>query len=753
MTADSETSQKTNRETGPSASRQRKPIHWTLLGLAFLLAVAGISWLTWAGSLRAQTPQQALALPVDSLTPGTVAGMDSPFFEYGPGWTISAAGADPGEPADPWHEPAGVVEFTYEGNELALQLATGDYWGYLYVTVDGAPASELPVIRGNNNSQGHPAGYKPLYDPDTQPDNQAEDSEPAPVWIRVHQAPSTAGPHSVRLEIWRGWTQRPLRAVAIDALPPVPAPIWPGAAMLVTAFWLAVAGLHGIVGWTFARRERGALSTQPTPFNGVLSSLVQAATGLATLGLMLATFGTATDLWFLCLSGVALLGLAALTRPALWIGALLFGLPFYFTYPLPLLPGRSFSLIDVGVFGGLVIWVVYVVLQSMMGKTDPRRDTKGHEGQSSFVSLRDLRGSSFSRSWFSPGWILAAIVSWALIAAVAAAHTDLALHEWRTVFLAGGIFALLLTLTLSTSRSPSTDRRLILWSWLAGATVVSLVGLWQFAAGSMLISAEGVQRIRAFYGSPNNLALYLERSLAVTLALGLFVRDRWTRIGWLILAGIQGAALLLTFSKGALLLALPVSFIVLWVGGRRLLKQRSQSTAPLWVLAALAAVAVLAVTPFLGTERFQRLLDFSQGTGFLRIQLWRSAWQMALDHLPFGVGPDNFLYAYRSGYILPEAWQEPNLNHPHNWLLDWWTRLGLVGLALGLGFWASGIARLWRRFRSAGEAITGEQEIWALGFLAASLAALAHGWIDLSYALPDLMIVWCTMFFLPGENE
>ncbi len=284
------------------------------------------------------------------------------------------------------------------------------------------------------------------------------------------------------------------------------------------------------------------------------------------------------------------------------------------------------------------------------------------------------------------------------------------------------------------------------------------MGLWQFAAGSMLISAEGVQRIRAFYGSPNNLALYLERSLAVTLALGLFVRDRRTRVIWLVPAGIQGAALLLTFSKGALLLALPVTFVVLWLGGWRLLRQSGQSTRPLWLLAGLAAVGFLAMTPFLGTERFQRPLDFSQGTGFLRIQLWRSAWQMALDHLPFGVGPDNFLYTYRSGYILPKAWQEPNLNHPHNWLLDRWTRLGLVGLALGLGFWASGIAKLWRRFRSGdGDShdveSKNDERIWALGFLAASMAALAHGWIDLSYALPDLMIVWVLMFFVIGERE
>ena len=701
--------------------------------------------------------------------------MQSPAFIYSPGWTLSTVGADPGEPADPWNEPAGVVEFTYQGNELALRLATGDYWGYLYVTVDGEPVSMLPTIHGNENGQGTPSSYKPLYDPENRSARPEDGAALEPVWIRVHDASDATTPHEVRVEVWRGWGQTPLRAVAVDALPPEPPPIWPGVALLVAAFWLAVAGLWTVAVRIFTADESDVADSQPGLLAGALSLIERYAAILATLGLVLVCVGTAIELWFFCLGGLALLGLAALVRPALWIAALLFGLPFYFAYPLPLLPGRSFSLIDVGVFGGIVLWTLYAAL---------------HRAQMDWTP-------SQTRRWFSPGWMLAALVSWSLIAASAAARTDVALHEWRTVFLAGGVFALLLVATLATSPQPARknrsewpfrlrwrhsaprplireealqsqaglgvppkvggpgglrDQRLILWAWLAGATVVSLVGLWQSAAGSMLIDAEGVQRIRAFYGSPNNLALYLERSLAVTLALGLFARDRSTRLVWLALAGIQGAALLLTFSKGALLLALPVMFVVLWLGGWRLLRQSGQSTRPLWILATLAAVGFLAMTPFLGTERFQRLLDFSQGTGFLRLQLWRSSWRMALDHLPFGVGPDNFLYAYRSGYILPQAWQEPNLNHPHNWLLDWWTRLGLVGLALGLGFWASAIARLWRRFRTAGEAITGEQGIWALGFLAASLAALAHGWIDLSYALPDLMIVWCTMFFLLREN-
>ena len=177
--------------------------------------------------------------------------------------------------------------------------------------------------------------------------------------------------------------------------------------------------------------------------------------------------------------------------------------------------------------------------------------------------------------------------------------------------------------------------------------------------------------------------------------------------------------------------------LVLGAGGVVLLARQGKSLRFLWWLAGIGAVVVLGLLPFLGRERFRLLLDFGAGTtGGLRLNLWRSAWAMALDHPWLGVGPDNFLYAYRSGYILPAAWQDPNLNHPHNFVLDWWTRLGLPALLLaGLWVW-TGVRHLWQRLRSGADAGL------ALGCLAAIAAALAHGLIDASYALPDLMIVW-----------
>ena len=129
---------------------------------------------------------------------------------------------------------------------------------------------------------------------------------------------------------------------------------------------------------------------------------------------------------------------------------------------------------------------------------------------------------------------------------------------------------------------------------------------------------------------------------------------------------------------------------------------------------------------------------------------------MALDHPLLGVGPDNFLYAYRSTYLLPEAWQEPNLNHPHNWLLDWWTRIGLAGLAGAVAlFRYRPHAHAGRRHKPAHRHHPPEA-VLSLGLLAAGVAALAHGLIDASFALPDLMIVWVLILMatiaLPERN-
>ena len=111
---------------------------------------------------------------------------------------------------------------------------------------------------------------------------------------------------------------------------------------------------------------------------------------------------------------------------------------------------------------------------------------------------------------------------------------------------------------------------------------------------------------------------------------------------------------------------------------------------------------------------------------------------MIRDHPWFGVGLDNFLYAYRGRYILDAAWQEPNLSHPHNVILDFATRLGLLGLVAG--GWL-----IWEAGRATLGAIRRADATWlpvAAGIGGLLAAMLAHGLVDHSFFLVDLAFVF-----------
>jgi O-antigen ligase len=105
------------------------------------------------------------------------------------------------------------------------------------------------------------------------------------------------------------------------------------------------------------------------------------------------------------------------------------------------------------------------------------------------------------------------------------------------------------------------------------------------------------------------------------------------------------------------------------------------------------------------------------------------------------VGLDNFLYEYRGGYILPEAWFEPNLSHPHNVVLDYWVRLGVIGLAAGIwlqvAFWRMAW-RLQARLARSDAALRGV----VVGLMGGMADFLAHGAVDNSYFVIDLAFVF-----------
>ena len=349
--------------------------------------------------------------------------MDSPVFTYSPGWRVAPDGADPSEPADPWSEPSGALSFTYTGGELALRLAPGDYWGYLYVTIDGEPANLLPNMRGNVDSRGRPAGYRTFYAPEAQ-----QDDGPSAQWQRIHRAADASRAHTVAVEVWRSWGQTPLRGIAVDALPPPPLPRWPG--VLLLALSLAI-------GYPLAQNAAAHRLPQPR------SAARHNTPGSALRGLRRPpqAVGPQPVPWHRLPCGRWPAGLALLApgsqppRPV--EAAVVLALPFYFSFDIPLPGGRAAGLIDVLLLAGIAVAAANALLFAPAESTYP----KG--------------GARNSRRL---AWLLAALIAWALVAVFAAEHFAVALREWRTVFLSAGLFAMLLAVTFRALRGVPRPR-------------------------------------------------------------------------------------------------------------------------------------------------------------------------------------------------------------------------------------------------------------------------------------------------------
>lgn len=295
-------------------------------------------------------------------------------------------------------------------------------------------------------------------------------------------------------------------------------------------------------------------------------------------------------------------------------------------------------------------------------------------------------------------------------------HRGDSLREWRWTLLEPLVLVIILVVVARTR--PSARRQLTL-ALIAGATLSALYAFTDLLVGGGL-EFEGVTRIAGPYPHPNALALYAMRVAA--LALGWLAFEPRTRRWLLFPAGLIGAAVVATFSRGALVgMAIAASLALPAI-------ERRQRT----LLLAVASLGALALVTI---ERERMLGLFGGGSGSLRLDIWRSALTMIRDRPIVGYGPDQFLYAYVPRYIEPTAWNERFTAHAHNLILDFWIRLGIIGGAFAIGAMVSGVIRAYH-------VVTGHQSARtdALGAAASIgfVAALAHGMVDNAYFSHDL---------------
>jgi O-antigen ligase len=671
---------------------------------------AGLAWTAWQPAQPAGDPRWGFALvtPEGEASPtlDALSSWAQTLHPLGPGtWplTTPAVQAEGGwrllsQAADPPHGAAlgnNHLRIPFEGATLALDVQRGPYWGYLDVAVDGQPANALPRdAAGRTNLLLHdPLGQQATV-------------------VVARDLP--AGPHVAEISAAGGWEQWPLLAVRVSNSAP---PRWPGWlvwALGVSGIALVGAGVAGIRRQPAAERTTGDAS--PSIFDD--AERVPAAARY----ILLAGLAVAVALGPPLLQPVALGLLFALfvVWPATGLALAAVTAPLFLVL-VPIL-GRPLSPAEA------TIWLLAAALAT--------------RALIEFALCRYVKKGA-APGWIVPGrlqaldWAVLTLLAVAVASLVAADNLGVALRELRTVIVAG-VLAYWLVRLAPANRDGLFDPWPVVWGIGAGAAAVAGWGVYQAMGGVGLIGAEGVWRVRGPYGSPNNLALYLDHALPIVLAVAVFGVQRGRRLAAGMLAALIFVGLALTFSKGALLLGLPAALLFMGfaAGGRWR-----------WVALGLVGLGALALLPLFGTERFAGLFDLQGGTSFFRVQLWRGAWNMALEHPWLGVGLDNFLYAYRTHYALPTAWQELNLSHPHNIVLDFWTRLGSLGLVVGIWLFVVAFQQGWLALKRA----RGDRWALLLGLLASLAATLAHGLIDNSLFLVDLMLLFMLSIGLIGR--
>ena len=634
------------------------------------------------------------------------------FTRYSGVWTFGDIG---------WVQDS-QFDFAFAGSDVALLLREDDYVASLYATIDGQPANALPQDASGSTMV-----------------NLTSDTRLPQLSLIPVARGLGATEHTLHVAADRGWDRWALTGFAVssgDLSDPYNRQI--GVALTTTVVVILAAGMTALrLDWRPARRRTADFWSRLGDIGQIALSVI---TSLALMFGMLLTWSDAVPNLFrrepvplglaLLTAGLIylqphlLLSLAALGvlfvivyhRPDLGLLLTVFFAPF-FLFPVKL-HSYFFPMSELLILTTGVAWVA----RSLAAWGSNRQSAAHFPAALPALTPLDLGVGA---------WLLLSVISLSWAEQRGAAVTEL-----RALVLEPAVFYLILRASL---RERIMLVRLIDALLIAGV-IVAVIGLFQYANGEATITAEGgVRRLASVYGSPNNVGLFLGRCIPFLLAFLLVPVDARRRVLAGVSLSILVLAAVLSGSAGALFLGIPLSAaaVLLLVYGRQALIG----------LAGLAAAGIAGFTLALRSARFAHVLDFSEGTSFFRLRVWQSTLEMIADHPLTGLGLDQFLYAYRGRYIMPDAWQEPNLSHPHNFLLDFWVRLGIFGALvfawLQVAFWRRA-RRLYNDF-SANDPLPFALIVGAMGSM---VNLLAHGLVDNSVFVHDLAYVFVLLLGL-----
>lgn len=644
------------------------------------------------------------------------------YTRYSGAWTFTDLGADIG-----WVQDSSL-EFNFVGRDVALITREQDAIAQFYITIDNHPANVLPKdMAGNSYLTLRSATLDPTIQIQRVANGLADTKH------TLHLMADEIVPDELNQRypligfgVSRGDLQEPYnRQIAFG---------WISTIISLIATIITIRGVNIGWIWTFFREAWLRL-------NDITQLIIGAGTSVALmlamfltwqdgipsifrrepvqLGLSIITAGIIYINPTLIITFIAVVVLFILIYHRIELGVMLtvFWSPF-FLFPVELYQ-FAFPLAE-------IILLITVGAMILRGLAD-----YGEDGQ---MMPKAMRKWIWHKSLNLLDYLMIIWLILGIFGVFIATYRSPAITDFRTLYLEPFMLYVLIRMV------GNDQKRLIqiLDVLLFAGVAVAGIGLVMWLGGQSIITAEdGVRRLASVYGSPNNVGLILGRCLPIAQA-WIFIRT--DNLRWIMGIGafsVMSIALILTQSAGALFIGGPVGIMVVII-----LSLRKRAILPIIGILALVVVGAVVASQ---SPRFERLIDMTSGTNFYRLRAWQSAVNIIQDAPITGIGLDQYLYYFREGYMLPDAWQEPNLSHPHNIVLDFWLRLGILGVIWLVVFvWIWG-KTAWRVYQYSFATKNKIMLALMIGIMGSMANLLAHGLVDNSLYVLDLAMVFAVL--------
>ncbi|MFA5954240.1 MAG: O-antigen ligase family protein [Patescibacteria group bacterium] len=380
--------------------------------------------------------------------------------------------------------------------------------------------------------------------------------------------------------------------------------------------------------------------------------------------------------------------------------------------------GVPFTLLEVSIWTVAITWF-FLKYQEHQGLPLPR------------PSLALSESNPF-RPYFFPIllWLLVATVS-----VVISPNLFSALGIWKAYF----IEPLLVFAIFVVEFRGTPERHWPVYALGIAALAIALGAWFQKVTGLFIPEPYALAesfKVTSFFSYPNAVGLFLAPVIALYGTWVLYSAKHGSRLLWLMVVFLFGlVAIVFSVTKGAwvgVVVGILFGAFLALTGSRRVI---------LVGVATLALIAIFVVPPT--RVALLNQVTLHSPSGKMRIVVWQETLALLRDHPIVGSG----LAGYQSALVpYHQEWRHDVspykleiFLYPHNVFLNAWTELGVAGLLVFVWLLGAFFHTAWQR---RGQALS-------IAAMAAMVALLVHGLVDVPYFKNDLSILFWVIMAIP----